>query len=106
MKKYSKDLNSESSSGLGCTTYDLTQGLPDKANKASCNTFGIPTGVNNNNSDENLAIEPNAADDEKLGTMKCCFQSFESSYKNFLLFRCLRRITSVIFCGNQLPGDL
>lgn len=76
MKKYSKDLNSESSSGLGCTTYDLTQGLPDKANKANCTAFGIPTGVNNNNSDENLAIEPTPADDEKLGTIRCCSQHY------------------------------
>lgn len=63
MKNYSKDLNSESSSGLGCTTYDLTQGLPEKSNKS----FSIPTGVNNNNSDENLAIEPVTTEEEKIG---------------------------------------
>lgn len=63
MKKYSKDLNSESSSGLGCTTYDLT---PEKSNKS----FSIPTGVNNNNSDENLAIEPATTEEEKLGRIR------------------------------------
>ncbi|XP_058814695.1 nose resistant to fluoxetine protein 6 isoform X2 [Topomyia yanbarensis] len=66
MKKYSKDLNSESSSGLGCTTYDLTHGIPDKTNKTNRDAFGIPTGVNNNNSDENLAIEPTSTEEKKL----------------------------------------
>uniref|UniRef100_A0A1W7R5K7 Nose resistant-to-fluoxetine protein N-terminal domain-containing protein n=2 Tax=Aedes albopictus TaxID=7160 RepID=A0A1W7R5K7_AEDAL len=76
MKKYSKDLSSESSSGLGCTTYDLTQGLPDKANKVNCSAFGIPTGVNNNNSDENLAIEPTPPEEEKLGVCAELLLSF------------------------------
>ncbi|XP_055606762.1 nose resistant to fluoxetine protein 6 isoform X2 [Uranotaenia lowii] len=64
MKKYSKEINSESSSGLGCTTYDLTQGMPKKTGKS--NAFGLPTGVNNNNSDENLAIAPSGVEEEKL----------------------------------------
>ncbi|XP_053691463.1 O-acyltransferase like protein [Sabethes cyaneus] len=76
MKKYSKDLNSESSSGLGCTTYDLTRNLPDKAAKTNCDAFSIPTGVNNNNSDENLAIEPTSNDDEKLSVWTELLLSF------------------------------
>ncbi|XP_065085856.1 O-acyltransferase like protein [Ochlerotatus camptorhynchus] len=72
MKNYSKDLNSESSSGLGCTTYDLTQGLPEKSNKS----FSIPTGVNNNNSDENLAIEPVTTEEEKIAVCAELLLSF------------------------------
>lgn len=40
MKKYAKDLSSESSSGIGCTTYDLTN---EKKN-SNCVGIGIPTG--------------------------------------------------------------
>lgn len=64
LKKYSKDCSSESSgSGLNCTTYDLTRAITDKKN--NCVGIGIPSGVNNNNSDENLAID--LVDDEKIG---------------------------------------
>lgn len=64
IKKYSKDINSDSS-GLNCTTYDLTRAITDNK-KNICVDIGIPTGVNNNNSDENLAMENNAVDDDKL----------------------------------------
>lgn len=67
-KKYSKDLTSVSSSGFGCTTYDLTQVIPEKSNKPNCDVFGVPTGINNNNSDENLAIEPVSSREEKLSS--------------------------------------
>lgn len=63
IKNYSKDLNSDSS-GLNCTTYDLTRAITDKKN--NCVGIGIPSGVNNNNSDENLAMEPSCIEDEKL----------------------------------------
>lgn len=63
IKKYSKDVNSDSS-GLNCTTYDLTRAITDK--KSTCVGIGIPSGVNNNNSDENLAMENNIVDDDKL----------------------------------------
>lgn len=64
IKKYSKDVNSDSS-GLNCTTYDLTRAITDK--KSTCVVgIGIPSGVNNNNSDENLAMESNVVDDDKL----------------------------------------
>ncbi|XP_055545537.1 nose resistant to fluoxetine protein 6 isoform X2 [Wyeomyia smithii] len=76
MKKYSKDLSSESSSGLGCTTYDLTRNIPEKTAKTNCEAFGIPTGVNNNNSDENLAIEPTSNEDEKLSVWTELLLSF------------------------------
>ena len=69
MKTYAKDLNSESSSGLGCTTYDLTQAIPNKS-KNNCAVIAIPSGVNNNNSDENLAIDPSSLEDEKLSKFK------------------------------------
>ena len=62
-KKYSKDLHSDSS-GLNCTTYDLTGAINDKKN--SCVGIGMPTGMNNNNSDENLAMEPVMVEEEKL----------------------------------------
>lgn len=55
MKKYSKDLNSDSS-GLNCTTYDLTRAISNDK-KSNCVGIGMPSGVNNN-SDENLAMEP------------------------------------------------
>lgn len=64
VKKYSKDLNSETSSGIGCTTYDLTHAGPEKKNSAI--GISIPSGVNNNNSDENLAIERMSEQEEKL----------------------------------------
>lgn len=62
-KKYSKDLNSDSS-GLNCTTYDLTRAISDK--KSGCVDLGTPSGMNNNNSDENLAMEPVMVEEEKL----------------------------------------
>lgn len=70
IKKYSKDISSDSS-GLNCTTYDLTRAITDK-NKNTCVGIGIipSTGVNNNNSDENLAMESNATEDEKLCKQK------------------------------------
>jgi hypothetical protein len=60
-KKYLKDLNSDSS-GLNCTTYDLTGNGTDKKN--NCVGIGMPTGLNNNNSDENLAVV--IVEEEKL----------------------------------------
>jgi hypothetical protein len=61
IKKYTKDLNSDSS-GLNCTTYDLTGNGTDK--KSNCVGIGMPTGLNNNNSDENLAVV--VVEEEKL----------------------------------------
>ncbi len=65
LKKYSKDCSSSESSGSGlnCTTYDLTRATADKKN---CVGIGIPSGVNNNNSDENLAIDL-VEEEKKLG---------------------------------------
>ena len=63
-KSYSKDLHSDSS-GLNCTTYDLTSAITDKS-KSNCVGIGIPSGINNNNSDENLAAESSAVDEDKL----------------------------------------
>lgn len=60
MSKVVRD-DSEASSGIGCTTYDLSGSMPNKNDLA----IGIPRGINNNNSDENLAVE--SQDEEKLG---------------------------------------
>lgn len=67
-KKYSKDLNSDSS-GLNCTTYDLTRAINDNKKSNCVVGIGIPTGVNNNNSDENLAMEPVLIEEEKLSML-------------------------------------
>ena len=57
MKKLSKDLlATDSSSGIGCTTYDLTCSVPNKADMSVGIGIGH-SGMNNNNSDENLAME-------------------------------------------------
>ncbi|XP_058451821.1 O-acyltransferase like protein isoform X2 [Malaya genurostris] len=82
IKNYTKDLNSESSSGLGCTTYDLTQSIAEKMNKANSDALSIPTGINNNNSDENLTIDPLSATDEKLSMWAELLLSF-SMVTNF-----------------------
>lgn len=42
LKKYTKDVSSESSSGIGCTTYDLSHATPEKKNGAI--GIAIPTG--------------------------------------------------------------
>lgn len=66
-KKMSKDLASDSSSGINCTTYDLTDAAPNKNDLPI--GIDIPRNMNNNNSDENLATESSIAsetDDVKL----------------------------------------
>jgi hypothetical protein len=63
VKSYTKELHSESS-GLNCTTYDLTQAMNDKKN--SCVGIGMPSNVNNNNSDENLAVDPSIPEEKNL----------------------------------------
>lgn len=55
IKNYSKDLNSDSS-GLNCTTYDLTGGINGQK-ISNCVGIAVPNGLNNNNSAENLAVE-------------------------------------------------
>jgi hypothetical protein len=62
VKSYVKELHSESS-GLNCTTYDLTRAIGDK--KSTCVGIGIPSNLNNNNSDENLAADSTTPDDNK-----------------------------------------
>ncbi|CRL04481.1 CLUMA_CG017562, isoform A [Clunio marinus] len=73
-KKYSKDLNSDSS-GLNCTTYDLTRALGSD-NKTNCVNIGIPSGLNNNNSDENLATETVIVEERKLNLFEEILLSF------------------------------
>lgn len=53
-KRTTKDeIVTDSSSGIGCTTYDLTGALPSKNGLPI--DIDIQRGINNNNSDENLA---------------------------------------------------
>lgn len=67
-KKMTKELASDSSSsGINCTTYDLTDAVPNKNDLPI--GIVIPRSMNNNNSDENLAIESSViseSDDVKL----------------------------------------
>lgn len=77
IKKYSKDISSDSS-GLNCTTYDLTRAINEK--KSSCVGIGMPTSLNNNNSDENLAMEPIMIEEQKLSM---CKNSSQRSIINF-----------------------
>ncbi|KAG5682060.1 hypothetical protein PVAND_011445 [Polypedilum vanderplanki] len=79
VKSYTKELHSESS-GLNCTTYDLTRAMSDK--KSSCVGIGIPSNVNNNNSDENLAADPTISDDKNLSLFEELLLSF-SLLSNF-----------------------
>jgi hypothetical protein len=111
-KKYSKDVNSDSS-GLNCTTYDLTRAITDKKN--NCVGIGIPTGVNNNNSDENLAMENNAADDDKLCESLFFCQSSEDDFlrileqfndPNFFFSSVTRRASSLILSRHQFQSHL
>lgn len=88
IKKYAKDLNSDSS-GLNCTTYDLTRAINDNK-KSNCVGIGIPTGVNNNNSDENLAMEPVLVEEEKLSKLN---DNECKVTKNF---------SKIFFCFNEL----
>jgi hypothetical protein len=67
--QYSKDLNSDSS-GLNCTTYDLTRAIGSGDKKSNCVGIGMPTGLNNNNSDENLAMDPVMVEEEKLSMFR------------------------------------
>jgi hypothetical protein len=64
--KYSKGINTDSS-GLNCTTYDLTMSVGDK--KSNSASIGMPSSLNNNNSEENLAIEPVMIETEKLSKL-------------------------------------
>lgn len=56
----------DSSSGIGCTTYDLTDALPNNKKDLPVGIV-IPRSMNNNNSDENLTIETLSTDEIKLG---------------------------------------
>lgn len=52
-RRVKEDIVTDSSSGIGCTTYDLTSAVPNKNDLPI--GIVIPRGMNNNNSDENLA---------------------------------------------------
>lgn len=58
--KYTKEVHSDSS-GLNCTTYVLSNDTEKKSNIVG---IAMPSGLNNNNSDENLAVE--IVEEEKL----------------------------------------
>lgn len=66
--KCSKELVTDSSSGIGCTTYDLTDAVPNKHDLPI--GISMPKSMNNNNSDENLSSNGSSSvlpDDEKFG---------------------------------------
>lgn len=64
-RRVKDDIATDSSSGIGCTTYDLTSSSP---NKGDLNIgIVIPRGMNNNNSDENLAAGSINVEEIKLG---------------------------------------
>lgn len=66
--KCSKELVTDSSSGIGCTTYDLTDAVPNKHDLPI--GISMPKSMNNNNSDGNLSSNGSSSvmpDDEKFG---------------------------------------
>lgn len=67
------DIVTDSSSGIGCTTYDLTSSVPNKNDSIG---IVIPRGMNNNNSDENLADESINVEEIKLGIWSELLLSF------------------------------
>ncbi|KAJ6620116.1 Nose resistant to fluoxetine protein 6, partial [Pseudolycoriella hygida] len=92
-KKMTKELASDSSSGINCTTYDLTDAVPNKNDLPI--GIVIPRSMNNNNSDENLAIESSViseSDDVKLNVWSELLLSF-SIVTNFNAI-CDRRVGS------------
>lgn len=68
------DLATDSSSGIGCTTYDLTSSVPNKNDLPI--GIVIPRGMNNNNSDENLAEGSINVEEIKLGVWSELLLSF------------------------------
>ncbi|KAG4072042.1 hypothetical protein HA402_015541 [Bradysia odoriphaga] len=92
-KKMTKDIASDSSSGINCTTYDLTDAVPNKNDLPI--GIVIPRNMNNNNSDENLATESSViseSDDVKLSIWSELLLSF-SIVTNFNAI-CDRRVGS------------
>lgn len=103
IKKYSKDVNSDSS-GLNCTTYDLTRAITNDNKKNQCVGIGIPSsGVNNNNSDENLAMENGVAEDDKLCKRKnyIIYYNFLLNHLFFIISSITRRTPPLILSGDQ-----
>lgn len=66
LKAKSKELATDlTSGGLGCITYDLTNVMPTREKNEKSR------GLNNNNSDENLAVESLDHQEESLGELHC-----------------------------------
>lgn len=68
------DMATDSSSGIGCTTYDLTSSVPNKNDLPI--GIVIPRGMNNNNSDEHLAEGSINVEEIKLGVWSELLLSF------------------------------
>ncbi|XP_037917287.1 nose resistant to fluoxetine protein 6-like [Hermetia illucens] len=88
-RRYKKVLNrshndslahSETSSGIGCTTYDLTDVVPHDLKKDLTVDIQLPHSINNNNSDEHLASE--CQDPARVGIVAEIILSF-SAITNF-----------------------
>ncbi|XP_031635860.1 O-acyltransferase like protein [Contarinia nasturtii] len=74
-KNLNKDeMASDSSSGIGCTTYDLSNAVPNKNDLPI--GIVIPRGMNNNNSDENLAGGSINIEEKELGVWSELLLSF------------------------------
>lgn len=91
-EKIGKKMVHSDSSGLNCTTYDLTGAVSDKKN--SCVGIGMPTGMNNNNSDENLAVETVIVEDEKLCEFNGRLKIFEAFEKKVGAFKKIKAFKS------------
>lgn len=70
------DLATDSSSGIGCTTYDLTSSVPNKNDLPIGIAIDLPRGMNNNDSDENLAEGSINVDEIKLSVWSELLLSF------------------------------
>lgn len=91
-----KELASDSSSGINCTTYDLTDAVPNKNDLPI--GIVIPRSMNNNNSDENLAIESSVtseSDDVKLSKYFECLTHYIDVSLNISEINCVKEDTLI-----------
>lgn len=76
------DIVTDSSSGIGCTTYDLTSSVPNKGDLPI--GIVIPRGMNNNNSDENLAEGSINVEEIKLSKSTTKLRNHYNSVENIV----------------------
>lgn len=103
MEKCTKVLVSDSSSGIGCTTYDLTDAAPNKGDLPI--GIVIPRNMNNNDSDENLANEGATVattGDERFSKDECLHYRKEDYIIMSLVFRYLHRTGPIVLDHHEL----